>query len=291
MVDRRTARRSGAGDRLSLRRAPACRAGGPAVHRTLGLLVLDGDRPRHCPADRRPGRLCRDRPDLRRDVRRHRPERPAGARFHARPLEPAVDLRERRRLPRRSRAGLDLVAGPLRGRARHPLLHSDVLVDVPDDPRRRDRPVRHARLRRRPAGDRRRRRLPPAGRTGRHRRLARRRRPRLHRRGARWDPDRRRSTADRRRRRPGRGARRALPVGDGARWSPLADGQRSRRGGGLRTVAPIALSTDQWFVVGDRTDNAVDSRMFGPISRADLVGRAGWIVWPSAWSRLGRAVE
>ncbi len=74
---------------------------------------------------------------------------------------------------------------------------------------------------------------------------------------------------------------------DGRRWR-MASGPGE---GGLRTVAPIALSTDQWFVVGDRTDNAVDSRMFGPISRADLVGRAGWIVWPSAWSRLGRAVE
>lgn len=74
------------------------------------------------------------------------------------------------------------------------------------------------------------------------------------------------------------------------------DGRRWRMAGGpgegvRRNVAPIVLSADRWFVVGDRTDNAVDSRMFGPIARADLVGRAGWIVWPSAWSRFGRAVE
>ncbi len=74
---------------------------------------------------------------------------------------------------------------------------------------------------------------------------------------------------------------------DGRRWR-MASGPGE---GYRRNVTPTTLSTDRWFVVGDRTDNAVDSRMFGPIARADLVGRAGWIVWPSAWSRFGRAVD
>jgi signal peptidase I len=44
------------------------------------------------------------------------------------------------------------------------------------------------------------------------------------------------------------------------------------------------------FVLGDNRDRARDSRDFGPIHLADIVGYVEYIYWPSAsWSRFGVA--
>lgn len=36
---------------------------------------------------------------------------------------------------------------------------------------------------------------------------------------------------------------------------------------------PITLGADQYFLLGDNRENALDSRVFGPVSRSDLSGR------------------
>ena len=48
------------------------------------------------------------------------------------------------------------------------------------------------------------------------------------------------------------------------------------------------LGDDEYFLLGDRTEHSFDSRIFGPVSRQELVGpvRAG--LWP--WTRLPAAV-
>jgi len=48
----------------------------------------------------------------------------------------------------------------------------------------------------------------------------------------------------------------------------------------------IALAANQYFVLGDNRSNSLDSRIFGPVPRGDIVGRVmlrGWPVSRLSW--------
>ncbi|HEX9035567.1 MAG TPA: signal peptidase I [Ktedonobacterales bacterium] len=42
----------------------------------------------------------------------------------------------------------------------------------------------------------------------------------------------------------------------------------------------IGLGSDQYFVMGDNRTNSQDSRIFGPISGREIIGKAEFVVWP-----------
>lgn len=44
------------------------------------------------------------------------------------------------------------------------------------------------------------------------------------------------------------------------------------------------MSEDEFFVMGDDRDNSIDSRVFGPIERRQIVARASLVFWSSASS-------
>jgi signal peptidase I len=41
-----------------------------------------------------------------------------------------------------------------------------------------------------------------------------------------------------------------------------------------RSVGPLVVPEDRYFVLGDNRDNSIDSRVFGTVPRASLIGRA-----------------
>ena len=45
-------------------------------------------------------------------------------------------------------------------------------------------------------------------------------------------------------------------------------------------AATIALGADQYFVMGDNRTSSLDSRLFGPVERSSIVGRAWLRGWP-----------
>jgi signal peptidase I len=48
---------------------------------------------------------------------------------------------------------------------------------------------------------------------------------------------------------------------------------------------PVTLGGDEYLVLGDNRDHSADSRTFGPVPRADILGRATRILTPSNHAR------
>ena len=46
--------------------------------------------------------------------------------------------------------------------------------------------------------------------------------------------------------------------------------------------ASYAIPEDHYFLLGDNSTNAIDSRYLGPIPRKNITGRVTRIVWPAA---------
>jgi signal peptidase I len=61
--------------------------------------------------------------------------------------------------------------------------------------------------------------------------------------------------------------------------------------GTITDCEPVAVPSGQLFVMGDNRGNSQDSRVFGPIDRSDVVGRAFVRLWPlnrMGWLRRDR---
>lgn len=42
----------------------------------------------------------------------------------------------------------------------------------------------------------------------------------------------------------------------------------------------VLLKADEYFLVGDNRPGSSDSRLWGPVTRADIQGRASYVIWP-----------
>ena len=76
----------------------------------------------------------------------------------------------------------------------------------------------------------------------------------------------------------------AIEIKDGSVWidgQPLDEPYAQPS---LGAIAARRLGPDEYFVMCDNRGNSKDSRIFGPIRREDIVGRAWIIYWPpSDW--------
>jgi signal peptidase I len=54
---------------------------------------------------------------------------------------------------------------------------------------------------------------------------------------------------------------------------------------------PILLGPDEYFLMGDNRDNSFDSRMWGPVKRNKIIGRAKFLYWADDKSRIGKSLE
>jgi signal peptidase I len=50
-------------------------------------------------------------------------------------------------------------------------------------------------------------------------------------------------------------------------------------------ITPITLKANQYFMMGDNHSDSCDSRMWGPVPRSDIIGKAFVRIWPL--SRIG----
>jgi signal peptidase I len=57
------------------------------------------------------------------------------------------------------------------------------------------------------------------------------------------------------------------------------------RGVSTGAFSPVTLKPDHYWVMGDNRDNSKDSRVFGPITKGNIVGRVFFRIWPL--SRIG----
>lgn len=62
------------------------------------------------------------------------------------------------------------------------------------------------------------------------------------------------------------------------------------RQGSSGAVAAQIVPADSWFVMGDNRDDSIDSRSWGVVPRARIVGRARVVLWSSADS-MGEAAR
>jgi signal peptidase I len=54
-------------------------------------------------------------------------------------------------------------------------------------------------------------------------------------------------------------------------------------------LAKTLLKADEYFLVGDNRPGSSDSRLWGAVARADIQGRASFILWPlDAWRYIDR---
>lgn len=57
----------------------------------------------------------------------------------------------------------------------------------------------------------------------------------------------------------------------------------------ISSFEKITVPEHHCFVLGDNRNNSIDSRQFGPIPLATIIGRADYIYWPARdWSRFGK---
>jgi signal peptidase I len=52
-----------------------------------------------------------------------------------------------------------------------------------------------------------------------------------------------------------------------------------------QAITKITLKANQYFMMGDNHSNSCDSRMWGPVPRSDIIGKAFLRIWPL--SRIG----
>lgn len=76
----------------------------------------------------------------------------------------------------------------------------------------------------------------------------------------------------------------ASPYDIAPRWRVLVGGKEvkapSRFGESHSSYGPVTLAEDRYFVLGDNRDNSKDSRAYGPVHGAFILGRVWMRFWP-----------